>query len=88
MREALKVNTMAEYKAADEMPEILFWVGCAGGFDDRAKKVTRALVKLLNQFIHPEVFAKYKVIGLEKGFRYVESGPMIRSSYHAEKHIF
>ncbi len=40
------------------------------------------------EFIHPDVFAKYKVIGLEKGFRYVESGPMIRSSYHAEKHIF
>ncbi len=40
------------------------------------------------EFIHPEVFAKYKAIGLEKGFRYVESGPMIRSSYHAEKHIF
>jgi len=40
------------------------------------------------EFIHPEVFAKYKEIGLEKGFRYVESGPMIRSSYHAEKHIF
>jgi len=40
------------------------------------------------EFIHPDVFAKYKVKGLEKGFRYVESGPMIRSSYHAEKHIF
>ncbi len=40
------------------------------------------------EFIHPEVFAKYKVIGLEKGFRYVESGPLVRSSYHAEKHIF
>ena len=40
------------------------------------------------EFIHPDVFAKYKVIGLEKGFRYVESGPMVRSSYHAEKHIF
>jgi lipoic acid synthetase len=40
------------------------------------------------EFIRPEVFAKYKVIGLEKGFRYVESGPMVRSSYHAEKHIF
>ncbi len=35
------------------------------------------------EFIRPEVFAKYKEIGLEKGFRYVESGPMIRSSYHA-----
>jgi len=40
------------------------------------------------EFIHPEVFAKYKLIALEKGFRYVESGPMVRSSYHAEKHIF
>jgi len=40
------------------------------------------------EFIHPIIFAKYKVIGLEKGFHYVESGPMIRSSYHAEKHTF
>jgi len=40
------------------------------------------------EFTHPDVFAKYKEIGLEKGFRYVESGPMVRSSYHAEKHIF
>jgi lipoic acid synthetase len=40
------------------------------------------------EYIHPDIFAKYKVIGLEKGFRYVESGPMVRSSYHAEKHIF
>jgi lipoic acid synthetase len=39
-------------------------------------------------FIRPEVFAKYKEIGLEKGFRFVESGPLVRSSYHAEKHIF
>jgi lipoyl synthase len=40
------------------------------------------------EFIRPEVFAKYKTIGLEKGFRFVESGPLVRSSYHAEKHIF
>ena len=39
-------------------------------------------------FIHPEVFAKYKMIGIDKGFRFVESGPLVRSSYHAEKHIF
>lgn len=39
------------------------------------------------EFIHPEVFAKYKEVDLEKGFRYMESGPMIRSSYHA-KNIF
>lgn len=39
-------------------------------------------------FITPERFALYKKIGLEKGFRYVESGPLVRSSYHAEKHLF
>ncbi len=40
------------------------------------------------EFVHPNTFAKYKTIGLEKGFRYVESGPLVRSSYHAEKHMF
>ena len=39
-------------------------------------------------FIRPEAFAKYKMIGIDKGFRFVESGPLVRSSYHAEKHIF
>jgi lipoyl synthase len=39
-------------------------------------------------WITPEQFAKYKEIGLEKGFRYVESGPLVRSSYHAENHFF
>jgi lipoic acid synthetase len=38
-------------------------------------------------FITPETFAEYKIIGLEKGFQYVESGPLVRSSYHAEKHL-
>lgn len=40
------------------------------------------------EFITPETFAEYKTVGLEMGFRYVESGPLVRSSYHAEKHIF
>lgn len=42
----------------------------------------------VQEFIHPDAFAKYKAIGLEKGFRFVESGPLVRSSYHAEKHVF
>ena len=42
----------------------------------------------VTEFIRPEVFEKYKQVGLEKGFRFVESGPLVRSSYHAEKHIF
>tara|TARA_B100000795_G_scaffold76803_1_gene54720 strand:- start:11660 stop:12532 length:873 start_codon:yes stop_codon:yes gene_type:complete len=40
------------------------------------------------EFITPEVFEQLKEIGLKKGFRYVESGPLVRSSYHAEKHLF
>ena len=39
------------------------------------------------EFITPEVFEELKEIGLDMGFRYVESGPLVRSSYHAEKHL-
>ncbi len=48
MADALKVPTMAEYMAEGKKPEVLFWVGCAGSFDDRAKKITKAFVKLLH----------------------------------------
>jgi heterodisulfide reductase subunit D len=44
----LQVRTMAEMTAAGETPEVLFWVGCAGSFDDRAKKITRAFAEILN----------------------------------------
>lgn len=44
----MNVPTMAEFAAKGESPEILFWVGCAGSFDDRYKRVTRAFVKILN----------------------------------------
>jgi lipoic acid synthetase len=40
------------------------------------------------KFIHPDDFLKYKNYALTKNFRFVESGPLVRSSYHAEKHIF
>ncbi len=39
------------------------------------------------EFIHPETFELYKEEGLKKGLRYVESGPLVRSSYHAERHV-
>jgi lipoic acid synthetase len=42
----------------------------------------------VHEFIHPDQFAFYKEEGLKRGFRYVESGPLVRSSYHAEKHLF
>ena len=40
------------------------------------------------EFVTPERFDRYREIGMEMGFRYVESGPLVRSSYHAEKHLF
>ena len=49
MENELKVPTMAALFAAGQQPEVLFWVGCAGSFDDRAKKITKAFVKILNK---------------------------------------
>jgi lipoic acid synthetase len=40
------------------------------------------------EFITPEKFAFFKEQGMKKGLKYVESGPLVRSSYHAEKHLF
>jgi len=57
----LNIRTMAEMAAAGEKPDILFWVGCAGSFDDRAMKISRSLVKLLNA---AEV--KFAVLGTEE----------------------
>ena len=48
MSEKFSVKTMEQYMALGEKPEILFWVGSAGSYDDRAKKISRAFVKILN----------------------------------------
>lgn len=47
--EALNVKTMDSFMASGKQPEILFWVGSAGSYDDRAKKISRAFVKILNK---------------------------------------
>jgi heterodisulfide reductase subunit D len=54
-------KTYAEYFANNETPDILFWVGCAGSFDQRAQKVTKAFVEILN---HLEV--KFAILGKEE----------------------
>ena len=41
----------------------------------------------VQEFISPEQFKRYELVGLEKGFQFVESGPLVRSSYRAEKHV-
>ena len=61
MSEILKVPTMAEFMAEGKQPEILFWVGSAGSYDDRAKKITKAFVKILNN-----VCVDFAVLGTEE----------------------
>ncbi|MGB0788251.1 MAG: (Fe-S)-binding protein [Marinirhabdus sp.] len=58
----LNVPTMAQCAAQGKQPEILFWVGCAGSFDDRAKKVTKAFVKLLHR-----AKIDFAVLGTQEG---------------------
>ena len=48
MMNDLKIKTIEEFQREGISPEILFWVGCAGSFDDRAKRITKAFVKILN----------------------------------------
>lgn len=61
MSQPIQVPTMAEMLARGETPEILFWVGCAGSFDDRSKKITKAIVRILNH-----VGMKFAVLGTEE----------------------
>ncbi len=61
MSETLTVPTVADMVAKGETPEVLFWVGCAGSFDDRAKKITKAIVKILNK-----CDVKFAVLGQEE----------------------
>lgn len=41
----------------------------------------------VSEYVHPDQFEKYREIALEKGFKHVESAPLVRSSYHAERHV-
>src|SRR5215510_13445759 len=57
----MAIKTAAEYFANGETPEILFWVGCAGSFDQRAQNITRAFATILNK-----VGIKYAILGKEE----------------------
>ena len=61
MSELIPVPTMAELTAKGEAPEILFWVGCAGSFDERAQRITKAFVKILHH-----VGLKFAILGTEE----------------------
>ena len=58
---ALTVPTLAEMTARGETPEVLFWVGCAGSFDDRAKRITKAIARILTAAEVP-----FAVLGAEE----------------------
>ncbi|MDG1974199.1 MAG: (Fe-S)-binding protein [Flavobacteriaceae bacterium] len=58
----IQINTFADLLAQGKTPEILFWVGCAGSFDERAKKITKAFAKILNQ-----ANVSFAVLGSEEG---------------------
>lgn len=57
----MNITTLAEFAARGEQPEILFWVGCAGSFDDRARKVTLAFTRILSA-----ADIRYAVLGTEE----------------------
>ncbi len=57
----MHVPTMAEFMAKGEKPEVLFWVGCAGSFDQRAQKITKAFVTILEK-----IGIKYAILGKEE----------------------
>lgn len=71
------------YEAMDDLLDSGVQILTLGQYLQPSKKHHEVI-----EFIHPDTFSLYKEVGLKKGFRYVESGPMVRSSYHAEKHLF
>ena len=58
----MKIRTMQSFISSNEDPEILFWVGCAGSYDERYKKVTKAFVNILNK-----LKVDFAILGDEEG---------------------
>jgi Fe-S oxidoreductase len=57
----MAVQTLADYQARNESPEVVFWVGCAGSFDERAQRVSRAFASILDA-----AGVKYAILGTEE----------------------
>ncbi len=70
------------YKAMDDLVEHGLMILTLGQYLQPTKMHLEVA-----EFIHPDVFAMYKEEGLKRGLKYVESGPLVRSSYHAERHV-
>jgi heterodisulfide reductase subunit D len=61
LRDELNIRTMAQWQSSGEKPDVLFWVGCAGSFDERARRVTRAVAQILEH-----VGMGFAVLGTEE----------------------
>lgn len=61
MTEIISIPTLAQMTSKNETPDVLFWVGCAGSFDDRAKKITKAFARLLQR-----AGVKFAILGAEE----------------------
>ena len=72
----LNVPTMSELAAQGKQPEILFWVGCASSFDDRAKKITKAFVKILNK-----AQIDFAVLGTKKVVLVIQLNVLVMNFY-------
>lgn len=70
------------YELMDDLLAVGVEVMTIGQYLQPTKKHLEVL-----EYVTPEQFKEYETIGLEKGFKYVESSPLVRSSYHAEKHV-
>jgi lipoyl synthase len=70
------------YEAMDDLLEVGLDVLTLGQYLQPTKMHLE-----VDRYVHPDEFKRYEEIGLQRGFRFVESGPLVRSSYHAEKHI-
>src|SRR5580704_19749703 len=57
----MHTRTMAEWSASGEKPDVLFWVGCAGSFDQRAQKITRAFAQILSK-----LGIRFAILGAEE----------------------
>jgi len=76
-------------ETSDEIKQTMhdaFKTGCKVFTLGQYLQPTRENIPVI-EYVHPQIFDQYKDYGLELGFKFVESGPLVRSSYHAEKHI-
>jgi lipoyl synthase len=70
------------YKAMDDLAEVGLHILTLGQY----LQPTKMHIEVA-EFIHPDKFAHFKEEGLKRGIKYIEASPLVRSSYHAEKHV-